>query len=766
MSEHITQKSEFEKNSDLQQRLRDVLSMTLSAENINTYADAALEQVIELVEDTVDAYMYQPTFCYETFREREEAAFQYYGLGNINRILDHINDMAEKIRDLDAIIEKAHQTRSIITPPSIGHIPVGSGNGEMTEKSTIPRLKTLLFIASNGLGIDISSESKELKLTEGALSSEMVRKAPYYLVEMPTIERTVLVCDEEANATFIFNDTYMAQYGISSEDLKLLTKYDLDDLIAHDPRFGKKLKYYPDSYVAKLTYYLSDKWSGEDPLDVELPEATYLYPLAPEEYMVKDMIWRELGVSISTVKRAIEAQQIEPERFRDKRNRVLYFYSPDAVAQIRQYLETLGFFSGEPPEDYEYLDSLVERWSSVSPNSIRRAVDELELKGNIYRKKGIQPIKFYSPEEVIVIYNLLASKGLFVGKAPEGYLSITDITRHFNLKSISPIKKIINSLELEAIDYRVSNGSVPHYAPEDIEKIRVQLEQAGFFTEKVPEGYLHISDIPTKLKTTRSAVNQAVQLLRIKGELYRGKSNRPETFYSPDNIESIRLYLSENIRMQLEFAPEGYMNKNVLWQALDSSEVIVKRAIEELGLKGAFYRTAQRNRPIIHYSPKEIDDVRQWLEALKEGSSVVGGDGWKTAHGIAKELGFDITTIQTAVEQLAIQREKSSLKATGRAHVHYTQEDQQAIVNYLREQGYYTDIAPEGFMNRANMESELGLSYKEIRLAIKNTNAESVIYRSHSNKRPERYYSPDAVAEIKQEVERIRAQRLAKVALR
>ncbi len=218
-SEKVTQQTEFD--AAHRRDLDEILTRPLTPETINDYASTALDDVIVLIGRVLEEYEAQPILVGSTQSERENSALRYYHLGDIETILDHLADVSEQIRSIDDVIASAEYADEVITPPDFGgEVVVGQRGRAFETKQSIPRLKTLLFILSNEFNLDITRE-EDVRITGGALNSGMIRKLSYYTVEVPSLNRTVLVCDEEQNVTFVLDNEALDRYGITNSLRKM-----------------------------------------------------------------------------------------------------------------------------------------------------------------------------------------------------------------------------------------------------------------------------------------------------------------------------------------------------------------------------------------------------------------------------------------------------------------------------------------------------------------------------------------------------------------
>jgi len=133
--------------------------------------------------------------------------FAYYGIEEINELLDHIAAKAEQLIAIDTAIDQIEATDHVFVPPDKRPGPITSTSETPNrERATRqPRLKTLLFVLANEFGIEPSGEA--MQICRGSVETAMMRQEPYYEVTIPPLERTVLICDAYGNGTFVFDTT-------------------------------------------------------------------------------------------------------------------------------------------------------------------------------------------------------------------------------------------------------------------------------------------------------------------------------------------------------------------------------------------------------------------------------------------------------------------------------------------------------------------------------------------------------------------------------
>ncbi len=126
----------------------------------------------------------------------------------------------------------------IILPP--GDAPDRTGSGETVWEPTRfePRVQEIRqLLEDEGIFAD------DYVITIGEVSKDMMRKASYVIIEIPRLQRTILVCDQVGEATFILRGHF------SPETLTTKTKEQLQTE-------------FPDS-VRKLVRFDAAQWAAE-----------------------------------------------------------------------------------------------------------------------------------------------------------------------------------------------------------------------------------------------------------------------------------------------------------------------------------------------------------------------------------------------------------------------------------------------------------------------------------------------------------------------
>ena len=234
-----------------------IFEQPLTPRVIERYADDALRGLVSLVSSVTIDYEARPTVRQETTSDTEDAACYYFGLPELEGTLTYIQHAASEIRAIDPVVKSAPRTATVITPPdTVTNVepPIGETAYESTE--TAPRLKSVLFVLSNEFGIDVQS-ADEIELELGAVRRGMRRKHGYYYLNVPSLNRTMLICDEMNNATYMFANDQRYELDLDDEEFKALSKPELDEYIETYPGLGARIEY-SDSYIDDVTSALRD----------------------------------------------------------------------------------------------------------------------------------------------------------------------------------------------------------------------------------------------------------------------------------------------------------------------------------------------------------------------------------------------------------------------------------------------------------------------------------------------------------------------------
>jgi DNA-binding transcriptional regulator YhcF (GntR family) len=410
-----TEKDNFQAEIDT------ILNRGVTPENVDTYADDALENLVDIIGEIVKSQQY--TFPF-TELENERHALAAVGLdpNSVEQTLDHIADVAEEIHALDGFIGNHFNNGSIVvTPPAITESRIIVGDGHFEEKQLIPRLKTTLLLLSREFGINIEDAS-QLHIVPGTVTPEMMRRTPYNLIDLPSLNRMINVCDEEGNKTFIFDRKKMLEAGFDTDAIVRMEKGELDHLLTTDNTLGRSIIY--SRYFARnLTDAIQDI---EDrlPQSTNLSEVTLLQGVkkASVDYSSPSGLASELGVDKNLVFKAMHELgpnlgEVEEMMFYAK---VAPALSPEQKQSIKDWLNE-NHYLRESGGNYMARKALAKHLG-VSERSLEVVIEELsDALGEIKKRKMVDLIDVYSPLQQDMLKNYLIEQKFH---KPEGYLPV------------------------------------------------------------------------------------------------------------------------------------------------------------------------------------------------------------------------------------------------------------------------------------------------------------------------------------------------------
>lgn len=504
-------------------RMDQILNRPLTVNTVDSYAEHALNEVIELIESAEDAYSHQPTIVQPTHAAAEDAALHYYGLNDAVEVLDHLSEKDAQLRAIDQRIAAVATSHLVIVPPDIQ--PSGPNRAsESTESYKQPknqaRLKTVLFLLANEFEVALDNPD-EVMITEGNVGSTMMRQLPYYKVVVPSLNRTILVCDEYGNATYVFDTQkteQLLQQQNSTEPLYNRTKCELAALIDQQPDCGTVLRA-NKHFVKNITMALGSYDGGA----TRPCEAKYLKPnyRSQDQYKTTSALARELGVNIRTVERAY--QRVLPSlgdvAMYPWRGHLKPLFTEQQATIIQQDLVERGILTSPPPAEYMTVQDMANAFG-VNYASITLQLTQLEemgspLEGSYYRSPGRRPSQWYSPAQQRIIETRLREYGALRPRVPEGdYQSMAQVCHALNVSPDS-IMKTVDIVGIAVEGYQ-DTPEVKKYSmvfsPEHVRLIHESLVARGFYRTP-PEGYMIFSELIEEIPVDHKRIRHAIQQL-------------------------------------------------------------------------------------------------------------------------------------------------------------------------------------------------------------------------------------------------------------
>lgn len=505
-----------ERSSLYSEQLDSILTRPLTPDIIDTYADRALDDLIELVEASVIEYDSMPTVQQVTNQDTERAAFDYFELGDVEQVLDHVANIADEIHSIDAFIASAAVKKTVILPPSFGPgFRDGCGRENHEPKSLVPRLKTLLFVMEQDFGVDIN-DPEQLQLSTGIVTQDMMRNESYYIAVAPVLNRVVLVNDEVENATFIFDLQKLYNVELNQEQLESMTKSELRGLIDDHPTIGQCIRY-TKNFTSRMRSILKEIQTYEEKVDTVDVNDNYLAPRASADHQSARAISRSAGYDVKAVAWAINdlGEALGPvDKMKFGAVTTDGYTREQARMIIARINDSREFYGLVPaPDDVLSVNGIAAKLG-ISHWSVKNAVNELSGWLGVttdYRFKA-QSATGYTPEQQLLIKEYLTDRGLLsIEKAPDGYESIKSMSASLKI-SREVLKKLINTsgLELGKVgSFKFGSMITSGYSPEQREMIINHLESTGAFQDATPpEGYLSTPGLARKLGVSPKVIDR------------------------------------------------------------------------------------------------------------------------------------------------------------------------------------------------------------------------------------------------------------------
>ena len=140
-------------------------------------------------------------------------------------------------------------------------------------------------------------------------------------------------------------------------------------------------------------------------------------------------------------------------------------------------------------------------------------------------------------------------------EAPDGYLTINDISQLIGIKSRKLIKEKIKELKLVGNKFKDKKGHIlTFYSPEECQCIYNSLNYLLSKSE-APDGFLTYNRIADSIGVSDSTIKNVIEELGVLGSQYKDGVGRVATFYSPEE-QSILLEAIESRRFNVSF-PEN-----------------------------------------------------------------------------------------------------------------------------------------------------------------------------------------------------------------
>jgi len=462
---------------DFQGKLDTILSRKLTPENIDTYGSDALDDLIQLTDKISDQYTSQPIVLEKNDMGTEDAAFRYFGLKNIEGVLDHVADVADSIATIDGIIDTMAQSPSVFLPPDeLPGIPAGGKSERGVEKHRIPRTKAILFLLKQRFGLDIT-DSNQVSLRKGQTPEGSVRDEPYVSISIPSLDRLLLVNDQHGNATFAF-DTSIQVDGVTLDRSRVehMSKQELNGLLLAQPDLGTRINYYEDWYLQHVESALRNAFNSDGSKQAIEYSQNFLRPAVPVGYESRNGFANRIEIDVTSVHTAIKEldDKLGDIEYFDWRGQLRPFLSPTQQDMVKEWLVDKGYYR-DAPDGFTSIPQFALE-VSYDHKMLRKLIDSYEDElGEIgvYRSLSGPPSPRLSLVQQDRLREILQDKG-YLTIVPDDYLTVSNIAEKVGVQHITVQRALAKTSGVNPVLGRKEGGKgrpAMYYSEQDAEKV-------------------------------------------------------------------------------------------------------------------------------------------------------------------------------------------------------------------------------------------------------------------------------------------------------
>lgn len=607
---------------EFQNRIQAITGKQLhGASELSNYAGDGIEELVELVEDVLASYAVSAEDIPDQSQAAERAAFAHFGLSQ-----DSIDATLSSLIDIDAQInaiihEKTDSRNTVFVPPDRINTPVQTGSGKGFEGATIqPRAATIKFLIARLLNANWSEmrQAGRVSATLGAVEPDMVRQTGYELIVTKDFDKSIMVCDEVGNRTFIFLRSELAKRGINDDGLVAMSKEELADLIGSNAGVGVSIVYDDDTFVDRVgTLLTATDFETEQTVDETVSEL--LLPFIDETLHTANQITIALNdlygckLSHKTVldiaHRLADEGLVRDQRYRLGPRRTTWAYSFDEFEAIQQRL-------GEKDMLHPIADSDDVSFPNTAASRLGLAADTLE---RIAELCGVDvdrlPTKRFQGVTSLACskHDFDAIKS-FIDENPD-VLSLKSKVGSARLLSRTAIVSAVgtgaqwNAIKLISERIGIDPRGISDSDSPEIRSIRDYAEKNGYV--KAPEGFKNLRIIGLEEGIThRDLYAGLTQLGDAIGVVQKHMYGpRPRDSYSPEQQALIVKTARELIAGRAGHRTEGRLTAPEIADRLGVTAHIVRTALTRLDVPAT--EQLVKNKPSPTYDMAAIDLLRE-----------------------------------------------------------------------------------------------------------------------------------------------------------
>lgn len=379
------------KGEQFKARLVEILDRKITVENIDGYVDLAVEDLIKLTEEITGDYKVEHLHEQSIGKELEDKAYEQNKLPNIGDFLDVAQEKLEELDEIDDYIKKkVKKIKDVFVPPNGVGLPESQGKKKYEVPDIKHRLKSLLYILKeNGINLD------NINIAEGVLSENMMRGQSYVSVVIPELDRLVFVCDEEGNASYVFDLAKLEETGFSVIEINKMDKYKLSKLITNNPKVGVRFAY-SQNWINRAEDFLfndlpenlnnvveqqdggeKEKLPKVSNKELDLWKGFWADPETGKHWGTAGTFDRKLGVKPDIMARIVDGDTFSSIRIMDIQGRERSAYCYEDLIESENVKDILNSPSVEKLGNWKgfYIDESGKHWGTLTA-----LVDKLNIK--------------------------------------------------------------------------------------------------------------------------------------------------------------------------------------------------------------------------------------------------------------------------------------------------------------------------------------------------------------------------------------------------
>ena len=666
------------KKEKYQQQLNNILSVDLTAENINTYSDDALNSLIGLIDEVKNDPACKWDFSLNVSAKEQEDKTLRQVLGvDVGHILESISRIGDDIKHLDDIIDDCRQHEEQMTyipSDKLGYAAIVANGGDFSMAPIVPKTKVALFVLENDFGINLDNE-EEFQMSTGINTEDMMRQVSYDIINLPTLNRAIASCDETGNVTFIFNTSVLTENNLSIDDIKKMTKQEIKDLLAKSPALGATLIYsknYPSNLAKLIEKPITElEKQIEDNPDQFSQGRKYLKEVmkAPDGWTTMGTFEKAYGISHQTLIKLVEgAGSIESREYkmRGRGGKVCQHYKEEDLKELASSL-----LNTEKAPDGWTTPSVFARKHGIHPNTINRTI---EGAGNIESReykmggRGGKVCRHYKEEDL----NRLVSPLLYTEKVPDGWTTITAFAEKYGISDRTISKIIKNAGDIESREFKKQGKVCQHYKEEDLKELASSLLN----TEKAPDGWTTPSVFARKHGIHPNTINRIVEGAGdIESRKFKDRAGKVGVHYKEEDLKELASSL-----LNTEEAPDGWITMGAFEKSHKIDHDTLGKLVEGAGnIESREYKMRGRGGKVYMYYKEE--DLKELASSLL--NTEKAPDGWTTMNAFEKSHKITHDTLVKLIDGAGNIESKEYKNKTGQGaqiYLHYREEDLEKLI--------------------------------------------------------------------------------------